>query len=125
MDKLISELLSLPERARKGDYAPNLSRGGRLRGERLRKVPHEIGSSFFRFPTRVFSVPDTFAFRFRTPYSPFWRAFGLAVQGVGVVGGGAISVMKVMSTRPTWDRAAEEFTPLNVNSTTPEPVSPL
>jgi hypothetical protein len=45
LDEFISELLSLPERARKGDFALNLSRGGRLRGERLRKVPREIGSS--------------------------------------------------------------------------------
>ena len=62
---------------------------------------------------------------FQTPYSPFWQAFGLAVQEVEVVGGGAISVVKVMATRPTWYRAAKEFTPLNVNSTTPEPISPL
>ena len=45
LDKPMSDLLSLPERARKGDFAPNLSRGGRLSGERLRKVPREIGSS--------------------------------------------------------------------------------
>jgi len=35
LEKLISELLSLPERARKGDFAFNLSRGGTLCGERL------------------------------------------------------------------------------------------
>ena len=35
LDRLISELLSLPERPCKGDFALNLSRGGTLRGERL------------------------------------------------------------------------------------------
>ena len=45
MDKLISEPLILPERVRNGDFVLNLSRGGRLRGERLCEAPREIGSS--------------------------------------------------------------------------------
>ncbi len=45
MDKLISEPLILPERVRNGDFVLNLSRGGRLRGERLREAPRGIGSS--------------------------------------------------------------------------------
>ena len=62
LDKLISELLSPPERARKGDFVLNLSRGGRLRGpgRHHSKTDFDPAKPPWCF-VRLFPVPRTYA----------------------------------------------------------------